>query len=315
MSESAWVRATAPASLSNLGPGFDALGLCIDTHVDSVEARRTTDSGIVIEEVTGLYREIPIDPAKNTAGVAAEALMRATGAPGGLRIRINKGIPLGSGIGGSAASAAAGACAAAALLGVDQQDDLVVEAAITGEAFASGSRHGDNLLPSLLGGFIATTPGRPEHYERIAVTAQLSLAVVLPSLQVFTQAERSGFPEQVPLRDAVVNAAGSARIVAAIVNGSWAELGRSIMVDEIIEPRRSKNIPGFDAAVDAALRAGAYGAALSGSGPAIFAVCTHDAHARRVSNAMADALGDVGLEAYTFVAHPSNAGTIVDPVL
>jgi homoserine kinase len=313
MNDQAWYKATAPASLSNLGPGFDALGLCIDTHVDIVEAARTTEAGISIESIDGLYSDIPLDPSANTAAVAAAKVLEISGDSGGLRLKITKGIPLGSGIGGSAASAAAGARVAGAALGLDPASDAVLQGALEGESLASGSQHGDNVLPSLFGGLVATTPSDPSHYLRIAINAQLSLSLVLPAVTIFTKQARSRFPKKVPFQDAIVNAAATARIVASIVNGNWKELGRSIMVDRIVEPIRAAMIPSFDQARSAALKAGAYGVAVSGSGPALFAVCAHDAHARRVSRAISATLSGAGIDAITFVAHPSNEGCTVGP--
>ena len=108
MSNRTRVRAIGPATLSNLGPGFDALGLCIDSHFDVVEAINVSTPGVVVDEVIGTNDPIPLDPSSNTAAIAAAAVLAGSGENGGLRLRIEKGIPLGSGIGGSAASAAEG---------------------------------------------------------------------------------------------------------------------------------------------------------------------------------------------------------------
>ena len=312
MSRSTWVRAVGPASLSNLGPGFDALGLCIDTHLDVVSVSRTDEEGVRIDEIVGLDAMIPLDSGRNTASIAAAAVLRASGERGGFRLRIKKGIPLGSGIGGSAASAVAGAKAAAAALGLSPDGPEIIEAALEGEAAASGARHGDNVLPSFLGGFIATTPADPMRYQRIQVDSPLSLALVLPVQEVLTEAARSLLPSEVSFESAVKNAGAAARIVASVANGDWKALGENIMMDEIVEPVRARLVPGFDEARRAALEAGAFGAALSGSGPAMFAVCAHDGHARQVAGAMADALTRIGVDSATFVAHASNTGAVLD---
>ncbi|MFV1980199.1 MAG: homoserine kinase [Rhodothermia bacterium] len=312
MIQSSWVRAVGPASISNLGPGFDSLGLCIDTHHDVVAVSHTGEEGVQIDEIVGLDAIIPFEAGRNTASIAASAVLRASGKGGGLRLRIQKGIPLGSGIGGSAASAVAGAMAAAAALGLSPDGPEIIEAALAGEAAASGARHGDNVLPAFLGGFVATTPADPMHYQRIRVDARLSLALVLPSTTILTKSARSILPPDVPFESAVRNAAAAARIVASVVNEDWKALGENIMMDEIVEPMRARLVPGFGEARKAALEAGAYGAALSGSGPAIFAVCANDDHARRVAGAMADALARVGVDSAIFVAHPSNKGAFIE---
>lgn len=315
MNRSSWVRAVGPASLSNLGPGFDALGLCIDTHRDVVEALFLPDgSGVSVDEVAGLNEQIPIDPDKNTAAIAASAVLRQGRMRGGLRLRIKKGIPLGSGIGGSAASAVAGAVAAAAVLGVDPKSAVVLRAALEGEAAASGDRHGDNVLPSLVGGFVVTMPGDPECYQRISVAPPPppSLALALPSIPILTEHARSILPREVAFSKAIRNAAASAAIVAAVANGDWRSFGANIMADQIVEPIRGALVRGFGEAREAALKAGAHGAALSGSGPAIFAVCDDDGHAGNVARAMVEALNKVGTDAATYIAHPSNRGCVTE---
>ena len=310
MTDNSWHSATGPASLSNLGPGFDALGLCIDTHRDVVKALAVEEKGVSIDSITGVGVAIPTESDSNTASIAASAVLEASRSTGGLRLQIEKGIPLGSGIGGSAASAVAGAVAAARALNIPVNDPIVMEAALQGERVASGAIHGDNVLPSLLGGFIATTPGSPHEYQRIAVNAPLAMALILPSLSILTEEARSGLPDEVPLSSAVRNAAATAGIATSFVNGDWRSFGRCIMLDGIVEPLRASKLPGFDAARAAAVRTGAYGAALSGSGPAVFAVCAHDGHARRVATAMSDEFSKAGVDATTFVAHPTNVGAI-----
>ncbi|MEM0963107.1 MAG: homoserine kinase, partial [Bacteroidota bacterium] len=142
--------AFGPASLSNLGPGFDTLGLCITGPGDRVTATRTETAGVTVSGPAFL----PTDPARNTAGRAAAWVLSSSGAEGGLALTIEKGIPLGSGIGGSSASAVAGAWAANVALGSPFAKADLVEAVLDGESAASGCRHGDNVLPALLGGLV-----------------------------------------------------------------------------------------------------------------------------------------------------------------
>jgi homoserine kinase len=152
----------------------------------------------------------------------------------------------------------------------------------------------------------------PDRYQRVPITVQISIALVLPSISILTEQARNGLPENVPFLSAVKNASGAAGIVAACINGDLRALGRCIMVDEIVEPVRAALVTGFEDARKAALKTGAFGVALSGSGPAMFAICAHDGHARRVAGAMSTAFSDRGVDAASFVAHPSNDGCILE---
>ena len=147
--QQSWVKVFAPASIANLGPGFDSLGVALEGLGDTIEARRVETPGVRIIEMTGEKGNIPTDPARNCAGRAAESvLMQLKGKAAkeaGLEMKLHKGLPQGSGIGSSAASAVAGAVAAHLLYGSALGRNMLLEAALEGEVLASGGRHADNL--------------------------------------------------------------------------------------------------------------------------------------------------------------------------
>lgn len=261
------VTVFGPASLSNLGPGFDALGLCLTGLGDTVEAWRTEAAGVTVEAEP----PIPTDPAKNTASRAAAHVLRQAGADGGVGLRIAKGVPLGSGIGGSAASAVAGAWAANEVLGRPFAKAGLVEAVLEGEVAASGSRHGDNVLPALFGGLVLVSPSDPTAYRRLALPPT-PIAVVLPRVEVLTRAAREALPATVAHGDASAQAAELAFLLAALQAGDWEAAGRHLMGDRLAEPHRAPLVPVYEAVRQAALDAGAPGCALTGSGPAMFAL-------------------------------------------
>ena len=148
--------AFAPASVGNVGVGFDILGHTVAALGDKVRATRRAERGVAIRSITGTVENLPLAAEKNTAGMAVLAMCRELGLPYGFDLEIEKGIPLGSGLGGSAASAVAGFVAAAAL--VDERLDRteLLKFAMQGEAVASGSVHVDNIAPSLYGGLVLT---------------------------------------------------------------------------------------------------------------------------------------------------------------
>lgn len=143
------VRAYAPGSVGNVGPGLDILGLAIAGLGDRVTARVNGGNDLVVR-VAGEGR-IPVDPARNTAALAARAVLRLSNHSGlGLDLELEKGLPLSGGQGGSAASAVAGAVAVNHLLGRPLGFPALLMAALEAETVVAG-RHLDNLAPSLLG--------------------------------------------------------------------------------------------------------------------------------------------------------------------
>lgn len=298
-----------PASLSNLGPGFDALGLCISGIGDVIEAHRTEKPGVHLDHDPGIVGWVlPSDPKQNTAVIAAEGVLRTAGSKQGMVFRLKKGIPLGSGIGGSAASAVAGAWAANVLLGRPLEKEQLVEAVLDAEDIASGGRHGDNALPALLGGLVLVSSSDPSRYRCVELPGELHIAILLPDVEVLTKQAREMLPKQVPLRDAVHNASELAFLVDAYRCGDWETVGACMMQDRLVEPVRAKLVPCYDAVREAALKAGAFGCALTGSGPAMFALASSEDNAERVRDAMVAASEFEGIQARGVLASANPDG-------
>jgi homoserine kinase len=298
------VTAFGPASLSNLGPGFDALGLCVTGLGDRVEAWRTDAPGVTVEGPPS----VPTDPEKNTAGRAALWVLREAGAEGGVGLRIEKGVPLGSGVGGSAASAVAGAWAANAALGAPFDKAGLVDAVLEGEFAASGSYHGDNVLPALFGGLVLTSPSDPRAYRRLALPDAPPIAVIVPHVEVLTRQARAVLPETVPHKDASAQAAELAFLLTALLDGDWAEASAHLMRDRLAEPHRATLVPVYDAVKAAALDAGAAGCALTGSGPALFALPADGADPAAILDAMVAASRAGAIDAHGWVAEVDPEG-------
>lgn len=307
--EEAVVHIFGPASLSNLGPGFDALGLCISGIGDVVEARLVDRPGIHLEHNPGIISWVlPADPSQNTAVVAADAVLRKLRPDRGVAFTLKKGIPLGSGIGGSAASAVAGAWAVNVLFGCPLEKEELIEAVLDAEDLASGGRHGDNALPALFGGLVLVSSSNPARYRRIELPASLHLALVLPDVEVLTKQAREMLPRQVPLRDAVHNASELAFLVDAYRCGDWETVGRCMMRDRLVEPVRARLVPCYRAVRAAAVEAGAHGCALTGSGPAMFALAEGERHAAAVRDAMVEASAREGIDARGVVTEVNDEG-------
>ncbi len=302
--------AFAPASVSNVACGFDVLGFALDSELgDRVSVQRCDRPGVRLLSISGDHGQLPVDPARNTAGVAARSMLERLVARGaappdvGIEIEIEKRMPISSGIGSSAASAAAAAAAVDALFGGSTPCGELLGCALDGEALASGSRHADNVAPALFGGLLAVRTLAPEpDLVRLPCPAWLSCALVLPEIAVSTCAARAALGERVALPVAVQQSANLAALVHALHTDDADLLGRAL-VDLIAEPCRKAAVPGFDAAMQAAREAGALGGSLSGSGPALFALCREAAAgevpsvARGAAEAMAKTLRGAGVAA------------------
>jgi homoserine kinase len=295
------VTAFAPATVSNVGCGFDVLGFALERPGDEVTALEGP-AGVAIDAIEGDDGRLPRDASKNTAGVAAAALLRALGEPRGVRLRIRKGLPLASGLGGSAASAVAAVAAVNGLFGGRASLDTLVACALEGESLGAGSAHADNVAPSVYGGFVLVRSPNPPDVVRLPVPAGLTAVVVHPDCEIETARARALLGDTVSLRDAVRQWANLGALVDALHRSDFALLGRAIE-DAIAEPRRASLVPGLETIKRAAREAGALGAGLSGSGPSLFALCRDRATADRAAAAMGAAVASamrVGFE--TFVS-------------
>jgi homoserine kinase len=278
----------APATVSNVGCGFDVLGFALEAPGDEVSVRWLGTS-VTIDDIAGDGGRLPRDAAKNTAGIAASALLRTLGESRGVALRIRKGLPLSSGLGGSAASAVAAVVAVDALLGARTPLDTLLGCAFEGERDGAGSAHADNIAPCLYGGFVLVRQADPPDIVRLPVPDGLTAVVVHPDLEIETARARTLLGTSVPLDDAIRQWANLGALVDALHRADFAQLARSLE-DAIAEPRRAPLVPGLAAIKQAAAAAGALGCGLSGSGPSLFALCRGTDAAARVAAAMTAAV-------------------------
>ncbi|HTS00748.1 MAG TPA: homoserine kinase [Bacteroidota bacterium] len=299
------VTAFAPASVSNVSCGFDIMGFALRGAGDTVTARPCESPGVHIGSITGSSSALPLDAAGNTACPPVAALL-ARCAPGrGIELDIRKGVPVGGGIGSSAASAVAAVLAADALLGTRLTQAELLALAVEGEKIASGAVHVDNLAPSLMGGFVLVRGYDPIDVVSVAVAPGFWCAVVSPDVEIRTEDARKILPHSVPLRDVVRQTGNAAGLVAGLLTGDGALVGRSL-VDVIAEPARRHLIPAYEAMRSAALGEGALGCGISGSGPSMYAIGSSEEGAGRAARAMERALRAAGHEC-TLIVSPVGA--------
>ena len=290
--------AFAPASVGNVGVGFDILGHVIAGAGDTVTVRRIDVLEVHIAAIRGTTVDLPLDAPSNTAGAALIALREALQLPFGFEVEIDKGIPLGSGMGGSAASCVAALVAANELLDVPLSREALYPFALVGEAVASGGRHGDNLGPMLLGGLVLATA---EHLVKVSVPEAWHSVLVHPDAILETRRAREALKGDYTLSEFVAQSANLALVLAGCHAGD-AQLVRAGLKDVLVEPRRSPLIVGFDAAKQAALQAGALGASISGAGPSVFGWFESRAQAEAAAPAIQAAFAAAGFDSQAWVS-------------
>jgi homoserine kinase len=312
------VRAWAPATIGNLVCGFDVLGLAIGAPGDLVTARRARKSGVTVTAIHGDGGLLPLAAERNTASIAANALLRLRGSNLGAQLEIEKGVPLAGGLGSSAASAVAAVVAVDALLALGASSQELFLAAVEAEGVNCGTPHGDNVAPCLLGGCTLARPGSEPEAVPLPCPPGLAVAVLHPAVKLTTRSSRQLLPNAVPLADAVVQWANVGSLVAALHSGDLSLL-RKALEDRVSEPARAAQIPGFAVTQAAALQAGALGASLSGAGPSIFALCESIEIAQQVATAMGNGFSsETGLDSETYSSEVDRRGARVltgdDPV-
>ena len=306
------VRVFAPATVANVGCGFDVLGFAIDEPGDEIVARVREEPGVVITAVHGDGGKLPLQIDQNTAGVAATALLQdvTDNLSFGIELELYKKMPLGSGLGSSAASAVAAVVAVNRLLGDPYERKDLLQFAVEGERVACGAAHADNAGASLLGGFVFIRSNHPMDVFPIDYPDDLHSTVIHPHIEIRTEDTRKILRKQILLARAVAQWGNVGALVAGLMKGNHDLIGRSLH-DEIIEPIRSVLIPGFNQMKSAAMDAGALGCSISGSGPSVFALSRSKEEAQKIGSAMKSAVTLVGLDSDVYISKINKAGSTV----
>jgi homoserine kinase len=260
------VTVFAPASVSNVGPGFDVLGFAIENLGDLITLSKRTDDQYIIEAIGA---DLPLDPAKNVATVALRSFCNAIDYKGGFDIKIVKKFTPGSGLGSSASSAAGTVFAANALLQQDFTREELIQFALDGEVIASGNRHADNIAPCMLGGFIAIKSCDPFDGFQIEVPSALNVLVIFPEVTIKTQEARAILPQTISLKEGILQSANMAGLITGLIRSDFELIKRSLH-DVFAQPYRRKLIPFYDQVEAAAQAYHSSGFNISGSGPAMF---------------------------------------------
>lgn len=277
------IKVFSPASVSNVNCGFDVLGFAIEGIGDEISLRKVARKGISITRITGA--DLPLETEKNVAGVAGMAMLDFLQLDYGFEIEIKKGIPIGSGIGGSAASAAAVVFGINQFLETPLSLQQLAYFGMKGEALASGNEHADNVAPAIYGGFTLIAAYSPLDIIPLPVPKDLHVTLIHPHIEIKTKESRELLPKMVSMKDAIIHSGNLAGLISGLYTSNYDLISRSIK-DVLIEPHRKAHLPLFDSCKAEALKNGALGFGISGSGPTMFALSKGKPAAETVEKAM-----------------------------
>ncbi len=300
------VRIFAPATISNVGPGFDLMGFALEQPGD-IMVVKTNDTGL-IRIINNTSSDIPVDPGMNVASVSVFALLEALGCTTGFDLIFETKINPGSGIGSSAASCTAAVVGVNELLNRPFTQKELLPFAMKGEFVASGSVHADNVAPALLGGFILIRDYNPIDIVRLEAPHDLICTVAHPDIQIKTSESRKLIPKELPVKKALEQCGNIAALMAGLTASDYALIGRSLH-DVIAEPVRAALIPGYIEIKARLSETGALGGNISGSGPSVFALSDNPESARKAGVLMQDVFAKVGLNSKVYISKVSRQGT------
>ncbi len=303
MAKKQWssIKVFAPASVANLGSGFDVFGLALTGPGDIISVANNSGKGLIIKAITGDKGLLSKVAEENTATVALKSFLQAIGKPISLDVRIHKKMPLGSGMGSSAASAVGAVFAANVLYGSPLKKAELVRWAMEGERVASGVAHADNIAPSMLGGFTIVRSMDPFEVIQIPVPKRMYIALVHPYVHVRTSDARAVLPKNILLKTAIRQWGNTASLIAGMYSNDIALVGRS-MEDFIIEPARKSLIPFYEKVKEQALLNAASGCSIAGAGPSIVAICDGLSIAKKVGDAMQDVFNKNKIKSQVYIS-------------
>lgn len=299
------MRATVrvPASVANLGPGFDMLALALQLQ-NEVIATAAEGSAVTIDVEGGEHDAELRDPSHNLvarAYVASCERLAVADDERGVHLRCLNAIPVARGLGSSAAATLSGVLVAVALHRAPWDERAILECALTFEG------HMDNLAAALMGGLVICAPGAA--VQRIDAPDELHAVVFAPHQRLATVAARQAVPAQFSREDAIFNAARCALLVRAVTLRDYAAL-REAMDDRWHQRQRATLFPAMAALIETAYEAGADGACLAGAGPSVLALCSRDPE--RTGTAMQATADRFGVPGTVLTMRPRNFGARVE---
>jgi homoserine kinase len=300
-----YIKIFAPATVANVSCGFDSLGFAVDAVGDEMTFTKTIEKGVKITKISGADLTYNVD--ENAASAVVKKILNAANADFGVALTIHKGFSPGSGLGSSAASAAGAAFGANQLLGDLYSELELTKFAMFGEEVACGTAIADNVAAAIYGGFVLVRSYKPLEIIKLPVPIELRVVAIHPQIAIKTKDARDVLPTEVALKDAVIQWANVGGLISGLYTDNYNLISNSL-VDVIAEPARKPLIPFFDTVKDSALKAGALGAGISGSGPTIFALCKGDAIAEAVYKSIEESYKNTEIDFEMFISKVNPKG-------
>ena len=302
------VRVFAPATVANVAIGYDILGFAIDRPGDEIIARQSETPGLRITKINGTKKKLPLEADKNTASYGALKMLEDLGLQDeGIELEIYKKMPFGSGMGSSAASAAAGVLAVNELLGRPLEKRALAKYAVIGESAADGAIHGDNVIPSLLGGIVLIRDNATYDFVKLPTPRGLSVFLIYPDIEILTKDARAVLSDQVQLSQLISQTGNIASFVASLYTSDLELMKRSLK-DEVIEPQRAQLIPHFYDLQDIAMKHGAMNYTISGAGPSMFGFAQNTLVAENAVEAITQYLEQKSIHTTAYISPINNTG-------
>ncbi len=297
------IHLKAPATIANVGPGFDIFAISLKEPHDEFIIK-LTDSDSINIEISNKTDDIPTTPYNNTGSLALIHLLDELGIKRGINILIKKKMPVAAGLGSSGASASACVYGVNKLLNLKLSVNQIIDIARKGETASGGSPHADNVAGSLLGGFVFIKCYDPMDVEKIEIP---TIPIVINVIKKKERTTRGFITGELPLSEIREQTSGCASVIHSLLRRDIEGFGKAISSDYISEPVRSNSIPKYWEIKKRILNAGAFGFNISGGGSSIFAVCS-DENKEEIAELMKREIEKLGLESFIIKTETSNEG-------
>ena len=299
------IKIFSPASVSNLCCGFDVLGFSIDGIGDELTITKSTNKGINIKEIKGY--NVPLQNNKNTASVAAQALLDHLKINEGFDIEINKRIKPGSGIGSSAASAVGAVYGINKLLGNPLKHEELLKFAMKGEFISSKTAPADNVASALYGGTILVNNRENYNVIKLPVPKNLYAIIHHPLIEIKTSDSRGVLPKSVDLKIASDQLSAVGGFIHSLHTQDF-ELMKISLKDYLVEQFRSDYVPAFNEIKTVADLNNTICCSISGSGPSIFTLVNTLSEAQRLKLVFDEIYKDKKLEFNSYITSLNSKG-------